>query len=286
MREELVSFFRQLSKEFRSGDPLLVGKSLTKYFGILVLILALFPQYTADDGWQFRIVAIFLAPANEIGDTLAGIAGVLAFLWIIVTVWLQSQELSEQREELKQTREEVRLSREAQEKQVLALEAHAKFFEDEKQMRDETRAERILDQLFFGIAETATSERSWGSTWVLPGIPGEHGKHSASMFYDPPAFQGNYTSDELVRLSSESIYNFLGNIQDWLSEGLNFSKGRNKLPYKRLLRQIEKARSLRDRLSEDQNERLENAKVDSLHASLSLCLAYDIWEVASESEPL
>ena len=43
---------------------------------------------------------------NEIGDALAGFAGTLAFIWIVVTVWLQSIELSEQRQELKKQREE------------------------------------------------------------------------------------------------------------------------------------------------------------------------------------
>lgn len=33
------------------------------------------------------------APFNEIGDTLAGFAGALAFVWLIVTVWVQSSEL-------------------------------------------------------------------------------------------------------------------------------------------------------------------------------------------------
>jgi hypothetical protein len=43
---------------------------------------------------------------NEIGDTLAGFAGTLAFVWIIVTVAIQSKELSQQRKQIKkQTRE-------------------------------------------------------------------------------------------------------------------------------------------------------------------------------------
>ncbi|WP_395540682.1 putative phage abortive infection protein [Neotabrizicola sp. sgz301269] len=43
------------------------------------------------------------SPPNEIGDTLAGFAGALAFIWIVVTVWLQSHELSEQRKEITTT---------------------------------------------------------------------------------------------------------------------------------------------------------------------------------------
>nr|WP_256471805.1 putative phage abortive infection protein [Oceanicola sp. 502str15] len=55
--------------------------------------------------------------SNEIGDTLAGIAGTLAFLWIIVTVWLQSQELAAQREVLSATEEEFHESNLNYEKQ-------------------------------------------------------------------------------------------------------------------------------------------------------------------------
>lgn len=44
------------------------------------------------------------SPPNEKGDTLAGVAGSLAFLWIIITVLLQSSELALQRQELAQTR--------------------------------------------------------------------------------------------------------------------------------------------------------------------------------------
>jgi hypothetical protein len=52
---------------------------------------------------------------NEKGDTLAGLAGSLAFLWIIITVLLQSKELKLQRIELGETREEIKLTRQAYE---------------------------------------------------------------------------------------------------------------------------------------------------------------------------
>ena len=41
---------------------------------------------------------------NEKGDTLAGLAGSLAFLWIVITVLLQGKELSLQRQELERMR--------------------------------------------------------------------------------------------------------------------------------------------------------------------------------------
>jgi hypothetical protein len=118
VRNEVVT----IVPEFKSGQPLQVGRALTKAFAIIVVFLAILPQHTENNDWQFRIVAFLLSPPNEIGDTFAGLAGVLAFLWIIITVWLQSEELSAQRKELKATRAEVTLSRKAYEKTNINLE--------------------------------------------------------------------------------------------------------------------------------------------------------------------
>lgn len=73
----------------------------------LVLVLAIVvgrSEICAWDGvspagcisrWKYFLKS----PPNEIGDTLAGFAGALAFVWLIVTVGVQSQELKEQRKE-------------------------------------------------------------------------------------------------------------------------------------------------------------------------------------------
>ena len=61
---------------------------------------------TEAAGCQSNFEKFLNSPPNEIGDTLAGFAGALAFVWIIVTVWLQSQELSEQRKVLSDQRDE------------------------------------------------------------------------------------------------------------------------------------------------------------------------------------
>lgn len=107
----ISKFLRSLSEGLASDKPMEVGKALTKIFATIVILLAVFPQQT-DDGWQIRIFAFLLSPANEIGDTFAGIAGVLAFLWIIITVWLQSQELSEQRKVLSEQKDEFQKTNE------------------------------------------------------------------------------------------------------------------------------------------------------------------------------
>jgi len=97
---------------------MLVGKSLTKVVLLIVTVLAVLPQYTSDYGWQIRIWAFLTAPSNEIGDTFAGIAGVIAFTWIIITVWLQSQELSDQRKVLIDQRKEFTAQNENLKEQI------------------------------------------------------------------------------------------------------------------------------------------------------------------------
>ena len=57
-----------------------------------------------------------LSPPNEIGDTLAGVFGSLAFLVAAIAVFMQSRELAAQREELKLTREENERQRKATQK--------------------------------------------------------------------------------------------------------------------------------------------------------------------------
>lgn len=92
------------------------------------------------------------SPPNEVGDTLAGFSGTLAFIWIIITVWIQGHELREQRKELELTRSELTLAREAQEKQLEVMQKQADIFEDEKNQRSWDRARKVLDELLERLA--------------------------------------------------------------------------------------------------------------------------------------
>lgn len=51
--------------------------------------------------WLAITKKIYLLSMNEIGDSLAGFAGIIAFLWIIVTVLLQNRDLKLQYAEIK-----------------------------------------------------------------------------------------------------------------------------------------------------------------------------------------
>lgn len=91
------------------------------------------------------------AAPNEVGDTLAGFAGALAFVWLIATVWLQGQELAAQREELKEQREATQEMARAQIEHVNLLQIQGEIFLDEQKQRHERRSGELLNQKFEGL---------------------------------------------------------------------------------------------------------------------------------------
>jgi hypothetical protein len=115
----------------KGNNPLVVGVGTTKLFLAVIGLLAISPQKT-DYEWSWRLLSFLTSPSNEIGDTFAGIAGALAFLWIIVTVMLQSSELSEQRKEI---------SRQA----------------DEFEKMNKTMGQQSFENFFFSLVTTRNS---------------------------------------------------------------------------------------------------------------------------------
>lgn len=81
--------------------------------------------------WQ----AFWDASPNEIGDAIAGVAGTLAFLWIIVTVMIQGSELRLQRRELAMTRRELMAQRKEFEKTTETLQAQTDLMVAERELR-------------------------------------------------------------------------------------------------------------------------------------------------------
>lgn len=64
---------------------------------------------------------------NEVGDFIAGASAPLAFLWLVVAVFIQASELAEQREELRLTRLEFEQSRKVMEQQAVEAKKQAEF---------------------------------------------------------------------------------------------------------------------------------------------------------------
>ncbi len=130
----------QLRKLRRQDGLFKTGLLLTILFLGLIFFVFGFDFCEAPNGCESKARALFHSSPNEFGDTLAGVAGTLAFLWIIITVMMQSKELRAQRLELKLTREEFRRQRIISEKQINIL-------RDEEQFRREHRANLEFEQL-------------------------------------------------------------------------------------------------------------------------------------------
>jgi len=139
-----------------------------------------------------RAAHLWNAPANELGDTLAGIAGALAFVWLAVAVFLQKTELALQRQELAAQRAEW-------EKMSEALEAQARVFEDEQRERAERRSDRefdaMLDLLGRQLWDREGKSHYW--FWTDPITGGD----SLTIFRDHPAFKG----DEKIRQTMRHV---------------------------------------------------------------------------------
>lgn len=81
---------------WRGNNPIAWGLTLSFIVVALFVFLALRQGAHGTSGFH----EFLNSPPNAMGDTLAGFAGTLAFIWIVVTVWLQSSELAEQREQI------------------------------------------------------------------------------------------------------------------------------------------------------------------------------------------
>ncbi len=101
---------------FRLGNPIAWGILATIVVVSVFVILGFedicLSTATNNSDCSPRWIVFLNSKPNEIGDTLAGFAGSLAFVWLIVTVWLQGQELSDTRQVLKEQKEEFQKSNE------------------------------------------------------------------------------------------------------------------------------------------------------------------------------
>ncbi len=209
---------------------------------------------------RYNVEWLLDSSPNEIGDAIAGVFATLAFVWIVVTVFLQSAELSEQRAELALTREELRLAREAQEKQLEVMNIQARIFEDEKRQRHENRAKEQLDLILPWLAPRI-AEFSNRAKLTYVG-------HDTDLRISPVFSMGNWvskniTADDLPYLASEAEKFFkrlppeliVGN-QDEVEAFLTLSK--------QVKEDISLALDLREELSEAERFRVSISGIEQI----------------------
>ncbi|MDO5605318.1 MAG: hypothetical protein Q4G25_09190 [Paracoccus sp. (in: a-proteobacteria)] len=140
--------------------PIWVGAGLT--FLVLSGVILAGLSSVCDAGGvctpRWRLLAN--APAHELGDTLSGVGSVLAFIWVIVTVWMQSIQLQLQRRDIHaQQAESRRLSD--------AMEAQAKIYQQEQDERAQDRAGKEMEALIDRFLTSASYLRAWGRDGLL-----------------------------------------------------------------------------------------------------------------------
>jgi len=149
---------------WRIGNPVLWGIGFS-----FVLVAAFAWMFSLEDcgltSCETKWHKFIASSPNEMGDALAGLAGALAFLWIIVTVMLQSQELREQRKELRLQRDEFEKMREAQELQAETLQTQAEIFRDEQRQRNELKAKELVEIKLVGLAKLIVEFEENGPRW-------------------------------------------------------------------------------------------------------------------------
>ncbi len=109
---------------------------------------------------------------NEWGDLLAGLFAPIAFLWLVATVWIQSDELRLQREELALTRVEMEHTREVLTQQAEESRRQAEFVGTQTdilkrgQIDEELRAFLSVFQhwVLHNFNRMTTTHR--GGTWI------------------------------------------------------------------------------------------------------------------------
>lgn len=150
----------------RIPGPVIWGWGLTVLVAFGAVVLGFGP--ICEDGvCQTKFAALWAAPPNEIGDTLAGFAGALAFVWIIVTVMLQSAELRAQVEELRLTKIELEKMATAQDAQVILMREQTNLLTKQAQIEEQVQNGRIAKAKLEQVREKARQLLGKPITYVL-----------------------------------------------------------------------------------------------------------------------
>lgn len=134
-----------------------IGMTLL-YVGALYLLLPS-PKTCAEAAGVVRFFDCY--ELNEVGDFLAGVFAPIAFLWLVVAVLIQSQELSLQRQELAASRAEVTENRKVTQAQADEAKRQAEYIgkqtdilEAERRRAEVAGVDREIAALIAGLADT------------------------------------------------------------------------------------------------------------------------------------
>lgn len=131
----------------RTPPALIAGYVLT---ALWAAVLAAYLLLGGASKWK----SLLASPPNEFGDFLAGAFAPLAFLWLALTVWLQSRELRLQRKELQQNGEALRLQAEELRNSVEQLRKQTELRQADAQMREREKREQMFADGYERLSDT------------------------------------------------------------------------------------------------------------------------------------
>ncbi|WP_424832049.1 hypothetical protein [Ruegeria sp.] len=234
----------------------------------------LFPKDECPPKWRH----LYVAPPNEVGDTLAGLAGVLAFIWLIATVLLQSVELGEQRRVLTLQKEEMEEQRKATQDMARSMAAQAHIFEDEQLERAEKRSKDALISLISSIATLARELKVSDENWKFELKPDDTSEFAVfgNLSFGP--FDDIDTPDDeaYVRQIHHGFSDLLQKLQN---SNRKLEKRPKSERYLELHRLFDLACETQSSLSLAEQIRFEKLKFKQSYDELGTLLQSDIWDV-------
>ncbi len=271
---------------WRLSNPIMWACAATLGFAALIVWFGLastcnnelFPNGDCPPKWQH----LYAAPPNEVGDTLAGLAGVLAFIWLIATVLLQSIELREQRRVLTLQKEEMREQRKAAQDMAEALALQTDLLLEAGKARKSQDAKKEFDQLIeWAIERFTISER--GLDWWLVKSKGSQmnvqtGASEPIEVEQPlnhgPIFHGSSLGEDVLRLTNtlDAMHSTLV-----LGERPVLSKSNSRPVFVEFYAMLNAAMSILPRLSDVDKLWTRERGIEAAVTKLSEVLQADVW---------
>lgn len=206
-----------------------------------------------------RYAHMLNSPMEELGKVMAGVAGILAAVWLIAIGSMMRRELAAQRMALEmQTADSQKLSK-ALSTQIEVLREHGALMQTEQKVREEARAEVLLDRLIDGLLLDVHN-----SVWGFKEPGSDKLRYIRLMGRSTEAGP----TDQKVRSLSE----YTSRLIDTLTR-LKSSRAISEWPKPEqaptaLIERIERLRTIEHRLPEAEQARIASLGLETLHANL------------------
>lgn len=251
--------------EEQTPKPVIWGWVLTA--GVLLFggVLGFIPTCDSAGGCQSKFAAFWSAPPNEIGDTLAGFAGALAFVWIIVTVMLQSKELEEQR---KATQDMAR-----------SMKEQLKLLQEERKLRKQDQAADLLRALLVslkGSIRRASEVRHWQKN-VREHDGGTKQSKTVARTVAPFSYVDQQDGRQLIASTTMHLRDFLSKIDTGDAWLLDKGKSDERCRFSDIAGVIDEIEELRANLNAAEQKKLEDLELSSFRALVEDLLNRDFW---------